>query len=302
MSSVSTRLDLGTDGNTRPGPIPPRGGVGLKPEHYQTILDTRPDVGWLEIHAENYMGAGGPPHHYLSSIRELYPISLHGVALSIGSDGPLDPAHLARLRTLVDRYKPGLFSEHLAWSTHEGAYLADLLPLPYTEATLARVAEHIDEAQQSVGMQMLLENPTSYLRFAEPTMPEIEFLAEVVRRTGCGLLLDVNNVAVSAANLGFDPYAYLSAFPSEHVQEMHLAGYEALTDGDDGPPRLDTHDRPVAADVWKLFRAAVHRCGPRPALIEWDSDIPEWPVLEAEAHRADHVMAERRTNIHAAAH
>ena len=282
-------------------PIPARAGVGLKPEHYSAILGTAPDIGWFEIHAENYMGAGGAPHHYLSEIRQAYPVSLHGVGLSIGSDAPLSRDHLARLKVLIDSYRPGLFSEHLAWSTHEGTYLNDLLPLPYNAETLARVGEHVDQVQQALGLQMLLENPSSYVRFAESSLSEIDFLAGIVKTTGCGLLLDVNNVQVSAANHGFDPAAYLEAFPMEAVGEIHLAGYEAQTGGDDPQLLIDTHDRPVLADVWDLYRLTIRRAGPRPTLVEWDSNIPAWPVLLAEADKAERIMAERRTNSHASA-
>ena len=242
------------------------------------------------------MGAGGPPHHYLSAIREHYALSLHGVGLSIGSSGPLDRGHLVRLKLLIERYQPGLFSEHLAWSTHEGTYLNDLLPVPYNAETLARVSEHVDEVQQALGRQMLLENPSSYVRFSESTLSEIGFLASVVKATGCGLLLDVNNVQVSAVNHGFDPVAYLEAFPVEHVGEFHLAGYDAVMDEDEKPLLIDTHDRPVLANVWDLYRLAIRRAGPRPTLIEWDGDVPSWPVLFAEAQRAEQIVAERRSN------
>ena len=185
------------------GPIPPRAGVGLKPEHIRDILEGEPDIGWFEVHAENYMGEGGPPHRTLEAVRALYPLSLHGVGLSVGGAGPLDREHLKRLKRLIARYEPALFSEHLAWSSHEGVYLNDLLPLPYTAATVARVADHIDEVQETLGMRMLLENPSTYVAFAETEMSEIAFLGELVRRTGCGLLLDVNNVFVQATNHGF---------------------------------------------------------------------------------------------------
>lgn len=277
-------------------PVPARAGVGLKPEHYQDIVSARPDIGWFEIHAENFMGAGGPPHHYLSAIREHYALSLHGVGLSIGSSGPLDRGHLVRLKLLIERYQPGLFSEHLAWSTHQGTYLNDLLPVPYNAETLARVSEHVDEVQQALGRQMLLENPSSYVRFSESTLSEIGFLASVVKATGCGLLLDVNNVQVSAVNHGFDPVAYLEAFPVEHVGEFHLAGYDAVMDEDEKPLLIDTHDRPVLANVWDLYRLAIRRAGPRPTLIEWDGDVPSWPVLFAEAQKAEQIVAERRSN------
>ena len=276
--------------------IPACAGVGLKPEHYRDILEGSPDIGWFEIHAENFMGAGGPPHHFLSAIRERYPLSLHGVGLSIGSAGDLDTGHLKRLRELVDRYRPGLFSEHLAWSSHDGAYLNDLLPLPYNAETLATVAKHVDQVQQALGCRMLLENPSTYVQFSESTLSELDFLTGVVKETGCGLLLDVNNVQVSAANHGFDPVAYLEAFPVEHVGEMHLAGYEATTDDEHKPLLIDTHDRPVIADVWNLYRLAIRRAGPIPTLIEWDSNVPAWAELSEEAAKAQKIMAERRTN------
>ncbi len=279
----------------RPIGIPARAGVGLKAEHYRAILaedgGARPDIGWFEIHAENYMGAGGPPHHYLGRIREHYPISLHGVGLSIGAEGPLDRAHLARLRAVADRYEPGLFSEHLAWSTHAGTYLADLLPLPYTRATLARVCDHIDEVQAAMGRRMLLENPSRYLEFATATMDELEFLREIVRRTGCGLLLDVNNVVVSAANTGTSPEGYVDAFPLEHVGEIHLAGHATDRDADGTAILIDAHDRPVADPVWALYARVIARTGPLPTLVEWDADLPPWETLAAEAARAERAMA-----------
>ena len=282
-------------------PVPARAGVGLKPEHYRDILNDHPDIGWFEIHAENFMGAGGPPHRVLGAIRDRYPVSLHGVGLSIGSAGPLDAAHLGRLKQLIDRYKPGLFSEHLAWSTHEGVYLNDLLPVPYNAETLNRVGEHVDQVQQALGCRMLLENPSTYVRFSESTMSELDFLGRVVERTGCGLLLDVNNVQISAANHGFDPVAYIEAFPVEHVGELHLAGYEAGTDDAQQPLLFDTHDQPVLPDVWSLYRLAIRRAGPKPTLIEWDSQVPAWPELFAEAQIAERIMGERRTNTDAIA-
>ncbi len=213
-------------------------GVGFKAEHFDAVMETRPGLGFFEIHAENYMGAGGPPHRRLEAIRERYPLSLHGVGLSIGSPGPLDRAHLARLAALAERYQPAIVSEHLAWSTHEGAFLNDLLPLPYTEETLERVCEHIDIVQTALKRTLLLENPSTYVAFAETTMGETEFLAEIVRRTGCGLLLDVNNVFVSATNHGRDPRQYLAGFPLAAVGEIHLAGCADDTD-DAGFPLLD---------------------------------------------------------------
>jgi uncharacterized protein (UPF0276 family) len=276
--------------------MPSCAGVGLKPEHYRDILDASPDIGWFEIHAENYMGDGGPPHAYLTAVRERYPLSLHGVGLSIGGAGPLDKDHLARLKDLADRYQPALFSEHLAWSSHDTIYLNDLLPLPFTEETLATVCAHIDEAQEVLQRQMLLENPSTYVAFAETSMSEAEFLSEVVRRTGCGLLLDVNNVFVQATNHGFAAETYLDNFPVEHVGEIHLGGHAEDSDDDGEALLIDDHGREVADPVWALYARALSRTGPKPTLIEWDNDVPSWPVLYAEAKRADAVIAERRSN------
>ena len=271
--------------------LPSRAGVGLKPEHIDTILDERPDVGFFEIHAENYMGEGGPPHRRLEAIRTLYPLSLHGVGLSIGSPRALDKAHLARLARLAERYEPGLFSEHLAWSSHDQGFLNDLLPLPYTEETLASVCAHIDQTQETLRRRMLLENPSTYVLFAESAIPETEFLAEIARRTGCGLLLDINNVEVSATNHGFDPLAYLGAFPLEHVGEIHVAGYAEAEDDAGRRLLIDAHDSPVRPGVWALYETVISRIGPRPTLVEWDNEVPEWPVLYAEARRADRYAA-----------
>ncbi len=270
--------------------VPPRGGVGLKAEHYRTIIETLPDVGFFEVHAENYMGAGGPPHRYLSAIRERYRLSLHGVGLSIGADRPLDRDHLQRLAQLIDRYRPGLFSEHLAWSSHGASFFNDLLPIPYTNASLVRVADHIDEVQATLGRQMLLENPSTYVAFAESSYSETDFIAEVVRRTGCGLLLDVNNVYIACTNQQWDPVAYLEGFPLQHVREIHLAGYTSEADEKGRRLLIDTHDRPVAEIVWFLFARAVRRTGAVPTLIEWDKDVPAWPDLKREAERAEAVM------------
>jgi len=272
-------------------PVPLRAGVGLKPEHYADILGGMPDIGWFEIHAENYMGAGGPPHRYLTAIRERYPISLHGVGLSIGAARQLDRDHLGRLKALEARYQPGLFSEHLAWSSHDDVFLADLLPVPYDRETLDRVADHVDEVQETLGRRMLLENPSTYVAFAGSTMSEIGFLEEVVRRTGCGLLLDVNNVHVSATNQHYDPVAYLDAFPIAHVGEIHLAGYAPSRDDNGDPLLIDAHDRPVDAAVLRLYEHAIARIGPVPTLVEWDNDVPGWQTLHAEARRVEAVLA-----------
>ena len=270
--------------------IPARGGVGLKAEHYRTIIETLPDVGFFEVHAENYMGAGGPPHRYLSAIRERYKLSLHGVGLSIGADRPLDEGHLQRLAQLVERYQPGLFSEHLAWSSRETGFLNDLLPVPYTAETLIRVADHIDQVQNALGRRMLLENPSTYAAFSESIYSETDFIAEVVRRTGCGLLLDVNNVYVASTNQQWDPIAYINGFPLAHVQQIHLAGYTREADEKGRPLLIDTHDRPVDEIVWDIFAEVIRRIGAVPTLIEWDKDVPEWPVLKQEAERAEAAM------------
>lgn len=267
--------------------IPPRAGIGLKAEHYRDVLETRPDLGFFEVHAENYMGDGGPPHHYLTAIRSNYPLSLHGVGLSIGGAGPLDREHLERLRALNDRYAPGLFSEHLAWSSHGAEYLADLLPLPYTRETLQRVCDHIDETQFAMGRQMLLENPASYLSFEESSYGEADFIAEIARRTGCGLLLDINNVFVSAKNLGSSAVDYLAAYPLERVHEIHLAGHDAV---DDGALLIDAHGSDVAGEVWSLFECVIARTGPLPTLIERDNRVPALAVLAGEARHADGIL------------
>lgn len=277
------------------GPIPVRTGVGLKARHYRTILDEQPDIGWFEVHPENYMGAGGPPHRYLAAIREHYPISLHGVGLSIGGERPLDRAHLERLEGLVERYQPALFSEHLAWSSHDEGYLNDLLPLPYTEETLTRVARHVDELQHHIGRQVLIENPSTYVRFAGEQMHETEFLAELARRTGCGLLLDVNNVHVQATNHGFSAAAYIEGFPVGHVGEIHLGGHAPSRDDNGEPLLIDAHDRAVADPVWGIYAHTLRRTGPVPTLIEWDNDVPEWPELFAEAQRAETLLQHMKT-------
>ncbi|MGC9369202.1 MAG: DUF692 domain-containing protein [Paracoccaceae bacterium] len=275
----------------RPEPLPNGAGVGYKPQHFSDILIAPGAVRWLEIHAENYMGDGGRPIAQLRHLAERFPISVHGVGLSIGGEAPLDADHLARLKHLVGWLNPASFSEHLAWSTHDSHFLNDLLPLPYTEATLARVCEHIDQVQQVLGREMLLENPSTYLAFAESEMAETEFLAEIARRTGCGLLLDVNNVFVSATNQQTDPSAYIRAFPLERVGEIHLGGHDAQADEHGAPLLIDSHDAPVVDPVWTLYAETIGKSGPRPTLIEWDTDVPDWPVLEAEAARAAALLA-----------
>jgi hypothetical protein len=264
--------------------------VGYKPQHYSNIIERSGPVEWLEIHAENYMGAGGRPIAQLRALAERFPISCHGVGLSIGGEAPLDAAHLARLNALVGWLAPASFSEHLAWSTHDGAYLNDLLPLPYTAGTLARVVDHIDQVQDSLGRRMLLENPSAYLDFAEAEMDEIAFLTEIARRTGCGLLLDVNNVFISATNRQTDADAWIDAFPLDLVGEIHLGGHDTQADDSGAPLLIDSHGAPVTDPVWQLYARTIARCGPKPTLIEWDNDVPDWPVLAAEAGRAAAIL------------
>ena len=265
-------------------------GAGLKHEHEADIFAGERRVDFFEIHAENYMGAGGPPHHLLRQLRESYPLSLHGVGLSIGGAGPLDREHIRRLSGLVLAYCPALFSEHLAWSSHDGVFLNDLLPLPYNEATLAHVCAHIDQVQDALRMRMLLENPSTYVSFAASTMSEIEFLRAVVTRTGCGLLLDVNNVYVSSVNHGFDAASYIDAFPIEHVGEFHLAGFAEDRDSDGARLLIDAHGCPVSESVWRLYRRALTRASIAPTLIEWDNDVPDFSVVAQEVARARDVI------------
>lgn len=238
------------------------------------------------------MGAGGPPHRQLEAIRERYPLSLHGVGLSIGGEQPLDKDHLRRLSDLNKRYEPGLFSEHLAWSTHDTTYFNDLLPVPYDEATLNRVCDHIDEVQETVGRQMLLENPSTYVAFAQSTMSELDFLSEIARRTGCGLLLDINNVHVSCTNHERSARDYLAAFPMAAVGEIHLGGHAPDRDDAGRPLLIDAHDREVDLAVWQLYEDVIRLQGPLPTLIEWDNNVPAWPVLLAEAQAADRILAQ----------
>ncbi|GGH22390.1 hypothetical protein SAMN05444007_102262 [Cribrihabitans marinus] len=274
------------DNTHRPLGLPAGPGVGYKPQHFRDLLDDPGPVTWLEIHAENYMGDGGRPLAQLRHLSERFPISVHGVGLSIGGEAPLDRDHLARLKHLVGWLNPASFSEHLAWSTHDSHFLNDLLPLPYTDGTLARVCDHIDQVQEAVGRRMLLENPSSYLAFDESTWSEFDFLAEIARRTGCGLLLDVNNVFVSATNLDFSPQGYIDAFPLEQVGELHLGGHDEDEDDHGAPLLIDSHGREVVDPVWALLDHVLDRSGPKPVLVEWDTDVPDWPVLRAEAIRA----------------
>lgn len=265
--------------------LPAAPGVGYKPQHFGDILADPGPVRWLEVHAENYMGDGGRPLAQLDRLGDEFALSVHGVGLSIGGESSLDREHLDRLRRLTARFSPASFSEHLAWSTHDTAFLNDLLPLPYTDATLARVAAHIDEVQDSLGRQMLLENPSSYLAFAESTWSEPDFLAELVRRTGCGLLLDVNNVFISATNLSYSTEGYIDAFPLHAVGEIHVGGHDEDADTEGRPLLIDSHAKPVVRPVWTLLAHTLGKTGPKPVLVEWDSDVPDWCTLRDEAAR-----------------
>ncbi len=277
--------------DTRLVSLPLKPGVGYKPQHFADLLANPGPVQWLEIHAENYLGDGGRPLAQLRHLAERFAISVHGVGLSIGGAAPLDQDHLNRLKTLCDWLQPASFSEHLAWSGHDGAYFNDLLPLPYTAATLDHVAAHVAQVQDVLGRPMLLENPSSYLTFADSEMSEVEFLSQVARRTGCGLLLDVNNVFVSGTNLGFAPTAFVDAFPLDLVGEIHLGGHAVDRDEVGSVLLIDSHGHPVADPVWALYAAVIAKAGPKPTLIEWDNDIPDWPTLGAEASRAAAILA-----------
>ncbi len=267
------------------GPIPAAAGIGLRFQHHQAVFDTRPDVAWLEVHTENYVG-GGTPLAYLDAIRHDYPISLHGVGLSLGSAEGLAATHLTRVRQVIERVEPGLVSEHLSWSVVDSTYLADLLPLPMTEESLDVVCSNVDRTQAFLQRRILVENPSSYLRFKHSTIPEWEFLAAVAQRTGCGILCDVNNIYVSACNHGWDASAYLAALPADAIGEIHLAGHSVRQLDDGRVLRIDDHGSRVAPVVWALYAEALERFGPVPTLIEWDTDVPALEVLLDEAGQA----------------
>ena len=269
--------------------IPARAGIGLRAPHYREILDRLPDTGWLEVASENYFGDGGQPLYYLERVRKHYPLSLHGVGMSLGSAEGLNREHLRKLKALIERFTPSLVSDHLCWGESGGRYLNDLLPLPYTNEALDVVCSNVHQAQDFLQRQILVENVSSYLEFKHSTMPEWEFLREVASRTGCGILLDVNNVYVSAINHGFDAMRFLRGIPATSVWEMHLAGFDT-----NGATLIDTHGKPVANEVWTLYAHAVSRFGAIPTLIEWDTDLPQLDVLLVEAARADNILDERR--------
>lgn len=269
--------------------MPPTAGLGLKPQHYADALAAKDEGLWFEVHPENYMSAGGPRLSALEAIRAHRPISLHGVGLSLAADADPDPEHLAALKRLVDRFEPFVVSEHLAWSTHRGVHQPDLLPFPRTKAALARIADNIERMQDALARRVLIENPSLYLPLTGHDLDEVEFLKALVARTGCGLLVDVNNVFVSASNLGYSAETYLDAIPADAVGEIHLAGH--APDAGGSGLLIDTHGAPVAEPVWALHRRLIRRIGPRPTLIERDDDIPAFAELMAERNRAAHALA-----------
>jgi len=276
-------------------------GIGLRSAHVDEMLATRPAIGWLEIHAENYMG-GGPAPRALDRLRADYPISVHGVGLSLGSADGLEPDHLERLAGLVERLEPALVSEHLSWSIVGGTYLNHLLPLPYTDEALAIVSAHVARVQDRLRRRILVENPSGYLRLCHSTIPEAEFLAALVARTGCGLLCDVNNIHVTCVNLGGDPHEYLAALPAEAIGEIHLAGH-AVNDADGQTILIDDHGSPVAEPVWRLYEHALACFGARPTLVEWDTDVPPLASLLGEAAQAARrldAVAREEPDVHAA--
>lgn len=272
-----------------PAALPIAAGIGFKPQHFDALMGDATPPAFVEVHAENYFGAGGLPHAQLAALRERVALSVHGVGLSIGGEDALDAQHLARIATLLQRHPVAMFSEHLAWSSHGGVFFNDLLPVCYDDAALLRVCNHIDAVQNALGRRILLENPSTYVEYAAATMPEAAFIAEVVRTTGCGLLLDINNVYVSCTNHRQSTMDYLALLPLHAVGEIHLAGYTASDE--EGPPLLiDTHGAPVADAVWELYEQVLLSIGPCPTLIEWDTDVPAYAVLRAEAARAQELL------------
>jgi hypothetical protein len=272
--------------------LPAVAGIGLRTPHVAEVRRSRPAIGWFEVHSENYFVDGGPALAALEAIRTDYPVSLHGVGLSLGSAEDLDPGHLARLRQLAARIEPSVISEHLCWSRVDGRHLNDLLPLPLTDEALTLVCDRVDAVQSALGRPLLVENVSSYLRFADDAITEWDFVSAVATRSGCQLLLDINNIYVNAVNHGFDPQSYLAAIATDSVAEIHLAGFDAS-----GPCLIDTHGSPVAPPVWALYRRAIERFGPKPTLIEWDTDIPALDVLLNEATQAQVILDEHRDAV-----
>jgi uncharacterized protein (UPF0276 family) len=283
MNELPNTQEIHSDPTTQ---IPARAGIGLRGRHMTELQRTRPEIGWLEVHAENFFGDGGAPLHYLQAIRMDYPISLHGVGLSLGSSDPLSKDHLNHLKRLIERVEPGLVSEHLSWGSVDGVYFNDLLPLPYTEEALDHFCERVERVQDILSRCILIENPSSYLSYRHSVIPEWEFLSEIARRTGAGLLLDLNNLFVSACNLDLDPHKYLKSLPAEQIVEIHLAGHTEKT-FPDGRLLIDDHASRVCQAVWKLYTRILDFLGPRPTLIEWDVDLPALAELLDQAAIAD---------------
>jgi uncharacterized protein (UPF0276 family) len=276
--------------------IPARAGIGLRSEHYQDVLATHPAVGFFEVHSENFFGLGGAPHRILETIRADYPLSFHGVGMSLGSVDPLNKEHSQRLKQLVDYYQPGLVSEHLSWSSVDGQYFNDLLPLPYTPEALHHIVDRVRQIQDTLQRQILVENVSSYLQYTHSTIPEWEFVAQVAEQSGCGILLDVNNIYVNAVNHNFDARIFLGGIPAQLVKEIHLAGH-TVNEFEDGTILIDTHDQLVCDEVWSLYRDAVRRFGPKPTLIEWDTSLPELSVLLDEASTAQTILDELHARV-----
>ena len=268
-----------------------RAGVGFKPNYFEELMTKNHTIGWFEIHAENYMLDGGPVRRQLEHLLQSYPVSCHGVGLSIGSSEPLDTAHLKRLKMLIDWLEPAIFSEHLAWSSHAGAFFNDLLPLPYTQKTLQQVVSHIDEVQELLNVKMLLENPSTYIDFTSHEMSEVEFITSVIKQTGCGLLLDVNNVYVSCINQNYSATDYLAGLPMEAVGEIHLAGHYVDKNDREDLILIDSHNAPISQAVWELYEDIISHHGALPTLVEWDGDLPAFDILAHEAELARHILS-----------
>jgi len=272
-------------------PIPAHAGIGLRPPHFSHVIDSLPDVPWFEVHSENFFAPGGEMMHLLERVREHYPISLHGVGLSLGTADHLYQEHLLQLEELVDHIQPGLVSEHISWGASGAHHLNALLPLPYTEESLNLMVQRVDEVQQKLGRPILVENASTYLEYKHSTIPEWDFVAQLARRSGCFILLDINNIYVNSVNHGFDPERFIDAIPADRVGEMHLAGF-SRKQGLPVPLLIDSHDHPVYPEVWDMYRYAVRRIGIKPTLIEWDAHIPAFSVLQQEARRAEQVIHE----------
>lgn len=270
-------------------PIPASTGIGLRHPHYREVIDTTPEISWFEVHSENFFARGGMSLYILEKIRENYPLSLHGVGLSLGSTDALNKTHLKKLKDLINRFEPGLVSEHISWSSISGTFINDLLPLPYTHESLENLVKNINITQDFLGRQILIENPSTYLEFNSSELSEPEFISEVIEKSGCGLLLDVNNIYVSAVNNNFNPYTYLQNIPKGIVQEIHLAGH-AEKELEDSTILIDHHGDYIANEVWDLYKAAITRFGTTPTLIEWDTDIPALSVLKNEANKAQEIL------------